>query len=167
MFLSLQSELWTVLRLIPVIPPAVKCLMLPALFMLKTWVLHRELCVCSLWSSVMSEGTVRQTKKKQTKSGVKWWNVVEWRNVHDEKRSVQLTVVSEDLVQNIGQKICERHRQFQNCHVNFHNFHALCCMRVSQLGLTVTSFMQDKFWKWLLMCTACREWFWLCSENGY
>jgi hypothetical protein len=48
---------------------------------------------------VMSEGTVRY-----------WCRIFkDWRkNVHDEERSGRPSVVSDDLVQNVDQKTCER-----------------------------------------------------------
>jgi hypothetical protein len=65
---------------------------------------------CALWliippaavygQNVMSEGTVRQ-----------WCRMFkdERTNVHDEERSGRPSVVSDDLVQSVDQKICERH----------------------------------------------------------
>jgi hypothetical protein len=38
-------------------------------------------------------------------------------------------VVSDDLVQSVDQKLCER--QFQNFHVNFHKYHAVFSKRLS------------------------------------
>jgi hypothetical protein len=51
--------------------------------------------------NVMSEGTVRQWCK-MFRDG--------WTNVHDEERSGRPSVVSDDLVQSVEQKICERWR---------------------------------------------------------
>jgi hypothetical protein len=46
----------------------------------------------------------------------------------------QPSVVSDDLVQSVGQKfVKDGTSQFQNFHVNFHKFHAQFCMRLSQL----------------------------------
>jgi transposase len=47
----------------------------------------------------MSEGTVRQ-----------WYKMFkdEWTNVHAEEQSGRPSVVSDDLVQSVDQKICER-----------------------------------------------------------
>jgi hypothetical protein len=60
--------------------------------------IHHELCVV-YGQNVMSEGTVRQ-----------WCTLFrDWRtNVHDEEQSGQPFVVSDDLIQSVDQKICER-----------------------------------------------------------
>jgi hypothetical protein len=51
------------------------------------------------------------------------------------------SVVSHDLVQSVGQNICENDAsQLQNFHVNFHKFHPLSSARLSQLGSHNTSF---------------------------
>jgi transposase len=62
--------------------------------------IHQELCMV-YGQNVMSEGTVRQ-----------WCRMFKDRrtNVHDEERSGRPSVVSDDLVQSIDQKICERWR---------------------------------------------------------
>jgi transposase len=74
----------------------------------------------------MSEGTVRQCCRMFKVGGT---------NVQDEERSDRPSVVSDDLVQNIRGKNCERWRlKLQNFRVNFHKFHALFCMILSQLG---------------------------------
>jgi hypothetical protein len=71
---------------------------LSAFFTLKTRV--REFCaICG--QNLMSEGTVRQWYKMFTDGRT---------NIHDEERSGLPSVVSDDLVQNIDQKICERRR---------------------------------------------------------
>jgi hypothetical protein len=46
------------------------------------------------------------------------------------------SVVSDDLVQSVGQNIFLKDgaSQLQKFHVNFHRFHALYCTRLSQLG---------------------------------
>jgi hypothetical protein len=62
--------------------------------------IHRKLC--AVYSqNVMSEGTVGQWCR-MFKDGR--------TNVHDEEQSVRPSVVNDDLVQNVGQKICERRR---------------------------------------------------------
>jgi hypothetical protein len=44
-------------------------------------------------------------------------------DVHDEEQSGWPFAVSDDLVQSVDQKVCERRTpQFQNYCVNFHNF---------------------------------------------
>jgi hypothetical protein len=50
---------------------------------------------------------------------------------------------------------------FQNVHLNFHNFHALCCTRLSQLGYAVSNSVQDEFQKCSQLHTNLREWLWL------
>jgi transposase len=61
---------------------------------------HRELCAV-YGQTVMSEGTVRQWCR-MFKDGR--------TNVHNEERSGRPAVVSDDLVQNVDQNICERSR---------------------------------------------------------
>jgi hypothetical protein len=54
------------------------------------------------------------------------------KNVHVEERSVRSPVMSDDLVQNVGQKMCEKGTsQFQNFHVKFHTFHTLFSARLA------------------------------------
>jgi transposase len=62
--------------------------------------IHRELCAVYC-RSVMTEGTVRQ-----------WCRMFRngRRDVHDEERSGRPFVVSDDLIQIVDQKICERWR---------------------------------------------------------
>jgi hypothetical protein len=58
------------------------------------------------------------------------------------------SVVSDDFVQNVDIKfVTDGASQFQNFRVNFHKFHALLSTRLSQLGLAITSFVQDGFQK--------------------
>jgi hypothetical protein len=60
--------------------------------------IHRELCtVCG--QNIMSEGTVRQ-----------WCRIFKdgRTDVHDEERNDRSSVVGDDLVQSVDQKICER-----------------------------------------------------------
>jgi hypothetical protein len=59
---------------------------------------HNELCVV-YGQNVMSEETVRQ-----------WYRMFKdgQTNVHDEERSGWPSVVGDDLVQSVDQKICER-----------------------------------------------------------
>jgi hypothetical protein len=63
-----------------------------------TVISYRELCTV-YGQNVMSEGTIRQWRRL-FKDGQ--------TNVHDEEWSVWLSVVSDDLVQSVDQKICER-----------------------------------------------------------
>jgi transposase len=60
--------------------------------------IHFELCAV-YGQNVMSEGTVRQ-----------WCRIFKdgRTDVHDEERSGRPSVVSEHLIQNVDQKICER-----------------------------------------------------------
>jgi hypothetical protein len=63
--------------------------------------IHRELCAAVYGQNVTSEGTIRKRRRMFR----------DWRtNVHDEERSVRPFVVSDDLVQSVDQKICERWR---------------------------------------------------------
>jgi hypothetical protein len=75
---------------------------------------------------------MEQTEEHVEKLG----NVRQWcrmfkdgqTDVHDEERSGQPSVVSDDLVQSVDQKICDRQRlEFWNFCVNFHKFHTLFC----------------------------------------
>jgi transposase len=63
--------------------------------------IHRELCATVYGRYVLSEGTVRQWCK-MFKDGR--------TNVHDEEQSVRPSVVSDNLVQSVDQKISERWR---------------------------------------------------------
>jgi hypothetical protein len=55
--------------------------------------------------------------------------------VHDEERSGQSSVVSDDDHQSVDKKyVKDSASQSQNFRVNFHKFHALFSMRLSQLG---------------------------------
>jgi hypothetical protein len=61
--------------------------------------IHRELCAVH-GQNIMNEGTLKQwcvLKDGQTKE-----------HVYDEERSGQPSVVTDDIVQSVGQKICER-----------------------------------------------------------
>jgi hypothetical protein len=83
--------------------------------------------------------TTEQTQEHVEKLGTvrQWCRMFKdgWTNVHDEERSGWPSVVNDDLVQSVDQKICERqHLQFQNICVNFHKFHTLFSTRLSQLG---------------------------------
>jgi hypothetical protein len=60
--------------------------------------IHRELCA-AYRQNVTSEGTVRQWCI-MFKDGLK--------NVHDEERRGRRSVASDNLVQSVDQKICER-----------------------------------------------------------
>jgi hypothetical protein len=59
--------------------------------------IHHELCTV-YGQNVMSDGTLQ------------WCRIFkDWRtNVHDRQQSGQPSEVSDDLVQSVGQKICER-----------------------------------------------------------
>jgi hypothetical protein len=50
--------------------------------------------------------------------------------------------------------------------VNFHKYHALFSMRLLQLDWTITSFVQDGFWKCSLVHTKLREWLQLWHFYG-
>jgi transposase len=63
--------------------------------------IRRELCTAIYCRSVMSEGTVRQCCRMFQDGRT---------NIHDEERSDRPSVVSDDLVQSVVQKICERRR---------------------------------------------------------
>jgi hypothetical protein len=77
-------------------------------------------------------------------------------NVHDEEQSLQPSVVSDDLVQSVDQKICERwHFPVLDFDVNFHKYHTLFCMRLSQLGKAITIFAQNGFQKCSQVHTKC------------
>jgi hypothetical protein len=85
--------------------------------------IHRELCAVVYGQNVMSEGTVRQ-----------WCRMFRdgRTDVHDEERSVQPSVVSDDIVQSVDQKsVKDGASQFRNFRVNFHKFHALFSTRLS------------------------------------
>jgi transposase len=60
--------------------------------------IHRELCAVYC-QNVMSEGTIRQWRRMFTDGRT---------NVKDEERSGRPSVVSDDPVQSVDQKICER-----------------------------------------------------------
>jgi hypothetical protein len=75
--------------------------------------------------NVMSEGTVRQWRG-MFKDGR--------TNFQDEERRDRPSEVSDDFVQMVDHKICERRRFIISFRVNFHKFHALFCTRLSQLG---------------------------------
>jgi transposase len=62
--------------------------------------IHHELCAV-YGQNVMSEGTARQWCRMFKDGRI---------NVHDEERSGRPSVVSDDLVQNVDQEICERRR---------------------------------------------------------
>jgi hypothetical protein len=57
------------------------------------------------------------------------------KNVHDEERSGQPPVVSDDLVQSVDKiSVKDGASQFQNFRVNFHTFHAMFSTRLSETG---------------------------------
>jgi hypothetical protein len=63
--------------------------------------IHCELCATVYERNVMSGGTLRQWSR-MFKDGR--------TNVHDEERSGRLSVVSDDFVRSVDQKICGRRR---------------------------------------------------------
>jgi hypothetical protein len=66
--------------------------------------------------------------------------------------------VSDDDVQSVDQKICERQRlRISGFGVNFHKFHLLFSTSLSQAGLS-TSFAQNGFRKCSCVRTKRREW---------
>jgi hypothetical protein len=88
--------------------------------------IHNELCAVVYGQNIMSEGSVRQCCRT-FKDGR--------TNVHDEEQSGRPSVVSGDLAQSVDQITCERRCfKFQKFRVNFHRFHTLFSMRLSQLG---------------------------------
>jgi hypothetical protein len=83
--------------------------------------------LCAVYGkNIMSKGSVRRWCRK-FKDGR--------TNVQYEERNGRPSVVSDDLIQNFKQIICER-RYFtiQKSRVNFHKFYALFSTRLSQLG---------------------------------
>jgi hypothetical protein len=58
-----------------------------------------------------------------------------WSNGHDDEQSGWPSVVSDDLVQVLTKIFVKNGTSlFQNFQVNFHKFHALFSMKLSQLG---------------------------------
>jgi hypothetical protein len=84
-----------------IIPPAAKFTLLSTFFMLRTWVPWKSIVNCAwfMGKNVMSNWTVRQ-----------WCRMFRdgWTDVHDEEQSGRPSEVSDDLVQSVDQKICER-----------------------------------------------------------
>jgi hypothetical protein len=72
----------------------------PLSFYMSAAEIHRELCAL-YGQHIMNEGTVRQWRRMFKDGRI---------NVHDEEWSGRPCVVSSDLVQSVGQKICERWR---------------------------------------------------------
>jgi hypothetical protein len=116
--------------------------------------IHPELYTAVCGRNVMSEGTVMQWCK-MLKDGR--------TNLHDEERSGRPSVVSDDLVQNVDQKICERRRftvselscEFSQIsrtvlketftvRLGYHKF----CARWFPKMLTVAHKMQRMVWAW-------------------
>jgi hypothetical protein len=63
-------------------------------------------------------------------------------DVHDEERSGWPSVVSDDLIQSVDQKICERRLfTFSELSCEFSQISQLFSTKLSQLGKAVTSFM--------------------------
>jgi hypothetical protein len=63
--------------------------------------IHRELCAAVYGQNIMSQGNIRQ-----------WCKMFkdERTNVHDEERSGRPFVMSDDLIESVHQKFCERRR---------------------------------------------------------
>jgi hypothetical protein len=97
----------------------------------------------------MSEGTLRQWCR-MLKDGP--------TDVDDEERSDWPSVVGDDLIQSVNQKMCESWRvQSRNFHVNFLRFHH-CSLQDYHRYTRLTSFAQDGLWKCSQVHTKCREW---------
>lgn len=81
-----------------IIPHAAKFMLLPPSFMLKTRVQNSIVNYTQFTAKLMNKGTVRHQcrvfKDGQT-------------NVHNAERSGQPSVVNDDPIQRVGQKICE------------------------------------------------------------
>jgi hypothetical protein len=111
--------------------------------------IHSELCAAVYCQNVMSEGTVRQ-RCSIFKDGR--------TNVHDEERSDQPSIVSDEFFKVLTKNIVkDGTSQFQNFRANIHKFHSLF-MRLSQLGYAITSFVQDGFRKCSRVRTKRRKW---------
>jgi hypothetical protein len=111
--------------------------------------IHRELCAV-YGQNMMSEGIIRQWCR-MFKDGQ--------RNVNDEEQSGWPSAVSDDLVQSIDQKICERRTPtISELMCEFPQFYALLSMRFLQLIWALTSFVQDGFQKCSQVHTDHREW---------
>jgi hypothetical protein len=67
-------------------------------------------------------------------------------NIDDEERTGQPSVVSDDFVQSVDQKICER-RCFTLSELSCEFPQISHTIRDYQLGLAITSFVQDRFQK--------------------
>jgi hypothetical protein len=81
---------------------------------------------CVYGQTVMSEGTARQWCR-MFKDGR--------TNIHDEERSGQPSVVSDDLVRSVDNEfVKDGASQFQNYCLNFHTFHAQFSTRLLQIG---------------------------------
>jgi hypothetical protein len=88
--------------------------------------IHRELRLAVYGQSVLSEETVRL-----------WCRMLKHgrTNVHDEERSGWLSVVRDDLVQSVEQRIYEIRRfTISKLSCDFRKLHALFSTRLSQLG---------------------------------
>jgi hypothetical protein len=70
-------------------------------------------------------------------------------NVHHEEGSGQLLFTEKDGTS-----------QFQKFRMNFHKFHALFSMRLSQLGYASKNFWKDGLQKCSWVHTKCKEWLW-------
>ena len=83
--------------------------------------IHRQLCKV-YGNGVMSEGGVRQ-----------WCIILKngRTNVHDEERSGRPTIVTDELVAKINEKIHENRRsQLRSSRLSFLKFHEVSCMRL-------------------------------------
>jgi hypothetical protein len=88
--------------------------------------IYHELCMVN-GQNVKSEGTVGQWCK-MFRDGQK--------NVHNEERSDQPSVVNDNLVQSVDEKFMkDSSSQFQNFHVNSRKFQPLPSTRLSQTRL--------------------------------
>jgi hypothetical protein len=78
--------------------------------------IHQELCMMVYSQNVISEGSVRQ-----------WCRMFTVKSKVVSEPSAVFKVLTNIFVKDGASK-------FENFHVNFHKFHALFCMRLSQLG---------------------------------
>jgi hypothetical protein len=110
--------------------------------------IHREICVV-YGQNIMSEGTVRQWCRT-FKDGR--------TNVHDEDRNGRLPVVSDNLVQSVDQKNCER-RRFTISELS-REFPQMSCTLLYDITarLGYHKFEQDGFQKCSWVFTKHGEW---------
>jgi hypothetical protein len=120
--------------------------------------IHRELCAV-YGQNVTSEGTVRQ-----------WCRVckVGRTNVHNEERSGWPSVVSDDIVQNIDQKICERqHFKFSKFSCEFPQVSHTVLYEIITVRLGYHKFWATCVPKMLTSAHSITEWLriWLFLER--